>query len=155
MRHHKRRARAPPPKATSGLRTSSLYTASGQTSTRRDAKLRASHGTKCMASRWFGMLIYGSKIRCGGLYRSPIKVWSGCVGSCDLRVDYRASVAVQALQVAGPQDPFPSWYAALSNLWLQLKLSWYGATVKGFYVSLTSEPPNPKIKDWNVTELKV
>ncbi|KIP03385.1 hypothetical protein PHLGIDRAFT_77677 [Phlebiopsis gigantea 11061_1 CR5-6] len=27
--------------------------------------------------------------------------------------------------------------------------------VKGFYVSLTSEPPNPKIKDWNVTELKI
>ncbi|CAL1703213.1 unnamed protein product [Somion occarium] len=27
--------------------------------------------------------------------------------------------------------------------------------VKGFYVSLTSDPPNPKIKDWNVTELKL
>ena len=27
--------------------------------------------------------------------------------------------------------------------------------VKGFYVSLTSDPPNTKIKDWNVTELKV
>ncbi|GJE88111.1 RNA polymerase II-associated protein [Phanerochaete sordida] len=27
--------------------------------------------------------------------------------------------------------------------------------VKGFYVSLTSDPPNPKIKDWNVTELKI
>ena len=27
--------------------------------------------------------------------------------------------------------------------------------MKGFYISLTSEPPNPKIKDWNVTELKV
>ncbi|KAI0085933.1 RNA pol II accessory factor, Cdc73 family-domain-containing protein [Irpex rosettiformis] len=27
--------------------------------------------------------------------------------------------------------------------------------VKGIYLSLTSEPPNPKIKDWNVTELKI
>lgn len=27
--------------------------------------------------------------------------------------------------------------------------------VKGIYVSLTSDPPNTKIKDWNVTELKV
>ncbi|KAI0344972.1 CDC73-domain-containing protein [Trametopsis cervina] len=27
--------------------------------------------------------------------------------------------------------------------------------VKGFYLSLTSDPPNPKIKDWNVTELKI
>ena len=27
--------------------------------------------------------------------------------------------------------------------------------VKGFYISLTSDPPNHKIKDWNVTELKV
>lgn len=28
-------------------------------------------------------------------------------------------------------------------------------TVKGFYVSWANDPPNPKIKDWNVTELKV
>lgn len=28
-------------------------------------------------------------------------------------------------------------------------------TVKGFYVSWTSDPANNKIKDWNVTELKV
>lgn len=27
--------------------------------------------------------------------------------------------------------------------------------VKGFYVSWANDPPNPKIKDWNVTELKV
>jgi len=27
--------------------------------------------------------------------------------------------------------------------------------VRGIYVSLTSDPPNPKIKDWNVTELKI
>ncbi|KAH8100318.1 RNA polymerase II-associated protein [Cristinia sonorae] len=27
--------------------------------------------------------------------------------------------------------------------------------VKGIYVSLTSDPPNTKIKDWNVTELKI
>ncbi|KAL6308630.1 RNA polymerase II-associated protein [Sparassis latifolia] len=27
--------------------------------------------------------------------------------------------------------------------------------VKGFYVSWTNDPPNPKIKDWNVTELKI
>ena len=27
--------------------------------------------------------------------------------------------------------------------------------VKGIYLSLTSDPPNPKISDWNVTELKV
>ena len=27
-------------------------------------------------------------------------------------------------------------------------------TVKGFYVSWTSDPANNKIKDWNVTELK-
>ena len=27
--------------------------------------------------------------------------------------------------------------------------------VKGFYVCWTNDPPNPKIKDWNVTELKV
>ncbi|KAI0810833.1 RNA polymerase II accessory factor [Irpex lacteus] len=27
--------------------------------------------------------------------------------------------------------------------------------VKGIYLSLTSDPPNPKIKDWNVTELKI
>jgi parafibromin len=27
--------------------------------------------------------------------------------------------------------------------------------VKGIYLSLTSDPPNPKITDWNVTELKV
>lgn len=31
----------------------------------------------------------------------------------------------------------------------------YGSSVKGFYVSLTSDPPNPRVKDWNVTELKV
>lgn len=29
------------------------------------------------------------------------------------------------------------------------------ALVKGIYLSLTSDPPNPKITDWNVTELKV
>ena len=27
--------------------------------------------------------------------------------------------------------------------------------VKGFYVSWANDPPNTKIKDWNVTELKV
>ncbi|KZT11161.1 RNA polymerase II-associated protein [Laetiporus sulphureus 93-53] len=27
--------------------------------------------------------------------------------------------------------------------------------VKGIYVSWTNDPPNPKIKDWNVTELKI
>lgn len=27
--------------------------------------------------------------------------------------------------------------------------------VKGIYVSWTNDPPNHKIKDWNVTELKV
>jgi len=27
--------------------------------------------------------------------------------------------------------------------------------VKGFFVCWTNDPPNPKIKDWNVTELKV
>ncbi|KAI0081472.1 CDC73-domain-containing protein [Panus rudis PR-1116 ss-1] len=27
--------------------------------------------------------------------------------------------------------------------------------VKGFYVSLTTDPPNTKIRDWNVTELKL
>ncbi|KAG7088640.1 hypothetical protein E1B28_012612 [Marasmius oreades] len=27
--------------------------------------------------------------------------------------------------------------------------------VKGVYVSWTTEPPNPKIRDWNVTELKI
>jgi len=27
--------------------------------------------------------------------------------------------------------------------------------VKGFYMSWTNDPPNAKIKDWNVTELKV
>ncbi|EKM56121.1 uncharacterized protein PHACADRAFT_145235 [Phanerochaete carnosa HHB-10118-sp] len=27
--------------------------------------------------------------------------------------------------------------------------------VRGFYISLTTDPPNPKIKDWNVTELKI
>ena len=27
--------------------------------------------------------------------------------------------------------------------------------VKGFYVCWMNDPPNPKIKDWNVTELKV
>ena len=27
--------------------------------------------------------------------------------------------------------------------------------MKGFYVSLTSDPPNTKIQDWNVTELKI
>lgn len=28
-------------------------------------------------------------------------------------------------------------------------------TVKGIYVSWSNDPPNTKIKDWNVTELKV
>ncbi|KAH9967788.1 RNA polymerase II accessory factor [Lactifluus volemus] len=27
--------------------------------------------------------------------------------------------------------------------------------VKGIYVSWTNDPPNPKVKDWNVTELKI
>lgn len=27
--------------------------------------------------------------------------------------------------------------------------------VKGFYVSWSNDPPNPRIKDWNVTELKI
>ncbi|TDL18522.1 CDC73-domain-containing protein [Rickenella mellea] len=27
--------------------------------------------------------------------------------------------------------------------------------VKGFYVSWSNDPPNPKIRDWNVTELKI
>lgn len=27
--------------------------------------------------------------------------------------------------------------------------------VKGIYVSWSNDPPNVKIKDWNVTELKV
>ncbi|CAG7846080.1 SubName: Full=Related to RNA polymerase II-associated protein-Laccaria bicolor {ECO:0000313/EMBL:CCA66853.1} [Serendipita indica DSM 11827] len=27
--------------------------------------------------------------------------------------------------------------------------------VKGFYISWTNDPPNPKVKDWNVTELKI
>jgi hypothetical protein len=27
--------------------------------------------------------------------------------------------------------------------------------VKGIYVSWANDPPNPKVKDWNVTELKV
>lgn len=30
-----------------------------------------------------------------------------------------------------------------------------GRKVKGMYVSWANDPPNPKIKDWNVTELKV
>jgi parafibromin len=30
-----------------------------------------------------------------------------------------------------------------------------GCVVKGIYISWSNEPPNTKIKDWNVTELKV
>lgn len=31
----------------------------------------------------------------------------------------------------------------------------YATAVKGIYFSWTHDAPNPKIKDWNVTELKV
>jgi len=30
-----------------------------------------------------------------------------------------------------------------------------GWEVKGIYVAWANDPPNPKVKDWNVTELKV
>jgi len=33
-------------------------------------------------------------------------------------------------------------------------LSSSGEAVKGMYVTWSNDPPNPKIKDWNVTELK-
>lgn len=28
-------------------------------------------------------------------------------------------------------------------------------TVKGIYLKLTNDPPNPKIANWNVTELRI
>ncbi|EEB99133.1 hypothetical protein MPER_01245, partial [Moniliophthora perniciosa FA553] len=28
-------------------------------------------------------------------------------------------------------------------------------SITGIYMSWTTEPPNPKIRDWNVTELKI
>ena len=34
-------------------------------------------------------------------------------------------------------------------------LIWLRRSVKGIYVAWANDPPNAKIKDWNVTELKV
>jgi len=41
-----------------------------------------------------------------------------------------------------------------SSLWIFSRDLWI-FIVKGVYVTWSNDPPNPKIKDWNVTELKV
>ncbi len=86
------------------------------------------------------------------LHRSIVKIRTGCLGSCNMRYDHRPGLAIQALQVERSKDPLPSWYVALI---LGGEVDSCLASVKGFYVSLSTDPPNTKIKDWNVTELKV
>ena len=71
---------------------------------------------------------------------------------CD---DHRPSVAIPAVQVDRAPRFVPSWYAAASLAFRALVTTMDPCPVKGFYVSWTNDPPNAKIKDWNVTELKV
>ena len=52
-------------------------------------------------------------------------------------------------------DPKVLFHHGMSVLPLCAVQNIYSCLVKGIYLSLTSDPPNPKIKDWNVTELKV
>lgn len=44
---------------------------------------------------------------------------------------------------------------AVRGCLIRLTLMAVMGKVKGIYVSWANDPPNPKIKDWNVTELKV
>jgi hypothetical protein len=43
----------------------------------------------------------------------------------------------------------------LGMYWIRLNPAVVMEKVKGIYVSWANDPPNPKVKDWNVTELKV
>ena len=90
-------------------------------------------------------------LRCG-LRGGAVEVRAGCMGPCCLCDDDRPGVAVQAVQVERPESALPPWYVQFCDMCQALA---HGFAVKGFYVSLTSDPPNPKVKDWNVTELKV
>ena len=70
-----------------------------------------------------------------------------------MRDDYRSRMAIQKLQVEGSQAALPSRYVDeqfLPNHPIHIEMA-----VKGIYVTWAHDPQNPKIKDWNVTELKV
>ena len=63
-------------------------------------------------------------------------------------------MAISSIQVERTTAAIPQWCVPI----LRMKLSCQLLTVllvKGIYLSWSNNPPNPKIKDWNVTELKV
>jgi parafibromin len=45
-------------------------------------------------------------------------------------------------------------HGTFSTAWRFIYVDFF-LIVKGIYVTWSNDPPNPKIKDWNVTELKV
>lgn len=72
-----------------------------------------------------------------------------------MRDDDRTSMAVPTVQVDRTKNLVsPRWVSIFPYEDIH---TWNSApmVVKGIYVSWTNDPPNPKIKDWNVTELKV
>ncbi len=75
------------------------------------------------------------------------------MGACGLRDDNWPGLAVQALPLVRASNSLSPWYA-LTPFSLSCMLVYFSA-VKGIYFSWSSDPPNAKIKDWNVSELKI
>lgn len=84
-------------------------------------------------------------------------------GSCGLRHDDRAGVAVQAVQVERAEGAVPQRYArafTFASSFLQgcnvlIFVACRSLAVKGVYPQWTADPPNAKIRSWNVSELRV
>lgn len=76
------------------------------------------------------------------------------MGSGGVRDDHGSGVAVQTVQVERTEAAVSSWYGFGSTGFCYVLICVI-LVVKGIYVTWSNDPPNTKIKDWNVTELKV
>jgi parafibromin len=54
------------------------------------------------------------------------------------------------------QDPTQLFHHGLVPFsGFRISLSYFGLVVKGIHVTWANDPPNPRVRDWNVTDLKV
>ncbi|KAG6908035.1 hypothetical protein DXG01_006397 [Tephrocybe rancida] len=68
--------------------------------------------------------------------------------------DNRADLAVLTVQVERADTVVPSWCVLVPLVYLSIKGSFVDIA-KGIYVSWANDPPNTKIKDCNVMELRI
>lgn len=81
-----------------------------------------------------------------------------------MRHDDRSGVAVQAVQVERTEGAVPQRYAraftpapspSSRSRFADLCVACRSLAVKGVYPQWTADPPNAKIRSWNVSELRV